>query len=142
MNIIQKMLAKAKIPLLLFLFLNLTSCPDKVKHTFEQTIWELDQTAYGRVVKSSTERSPSLTFSLANGRFSGFGGCNEIMGEFTIDKNNLKIIRIGGTKMNCPNGSAENLFLSSLHQVNQYQLKDGQLTLLRDKSEVLVFVAN
>jgi heat shock protein HslJ len=121
---------------LLFL---LTACPDKNREALEETTWELEETSLGRVVKSSSERPPSLQFSLEEGRFTGFGGCNQIMGSFELDKKNIQIGRIGGTKMNCPNMADENLLISSLHQVNRYKLEEGKLILLKDKSKVLVF---
>ena len=121
------------------LIFTLVACPDKEKIVLDQTVWELEKTTQGSLVKSSTERPPSLTFSVDKGQFSGFGGCNRVMGEFELDKNNIKIMRIGSTKMNCPNIAAEKLFMSSLNQVNNYQLKGRQLILLKDRSEVLVF---
>jgi heat shock protein HslJ len=116
----------------------LSACPDKNRKALEETIWELEETALGGKVKSTTERPPSLQFSLGEGRFTGFGGCNQIMGSFELDKKKIRIGRIGGTKMNCPNMADENLFISSLHQVNRFKLEEGKLILLKDKSEVLV----
>ena len=128
-----------KIVLFAGLLLILTACPEKNKRMLEQTSWELEETTMGRVVKSATERPPSIRFSLEEGRFSGFGGCNQIMGSFELNKKKVKIGQIGGTKMNCPNMSTENLLISSLHQVNRYKLEEGKLILLKDKSQVLVF---
>lgn len=129
-----------KILSLLFISLVVSACPKK-DHPLEKVSWELKKTTSGKIVKSSTEPSPSLTFSIEEGRFSGFGGCNQIMGSFALDKKKIKIERIGGTKMNCPDMTTENLVISSLQQVNRYQIKGEKLVLLKDKSEVLVFEA-
>lgn len=128
-----------KIVFLASLLFLLPSCPEKNKRLLEQTTWELEETTLGRVIKSATERPPSIQFSLEERRFTGFGGCNQIMGSFELNKKRITIGQIGGTKMNCPNMSTENLLISSLHQVNRYKLEEGKLILLKDKSQVLVF---
>ena len=82
-----------------------------------------------------------FTFS-ADGRFSGVGACNRMMGDYTTtDKGAIKFGALAGTRMVCPKMQYEADFTRIIHQATHYEI-DGDLLLILSNGELqLVFKA-
>lgn len=90
---------------------NSSSKIGKNQANIENIQWNLTEHTKGK--------TPTLT--IENGKISGNAGCNNYLGNITINSTNgeLKIEDIGSTKMNCKNLNEENSFLSMLKSANK-----------------------
>ncbi|MBV9986547.1 MAG: META domain-containing protein [Chitinophagaceae bacterium] len=79
---------------------------------------------------------PWLRFNLSQRKFSGFTGCNQISGSFTLKADQLGFDQnISLTRMACP-GFNEKEFISNLLRVDHYKIKNGVLWLMIDQTPV------
>jgi heat shock protein HslJ len=81
---------------------------------------------------------PSLNF-LDGGGLSGFTGCNDFNGNFSLDGTKINLDPGAMTKKACE-GSGENDFLGALQQVSNFKVNKDKLTLLDGAKELLSFV--
>ena len=76
---------------------------------------------------------------LSEDRLQGFGGCNNLMGGYTLDKDRLAFNEIGSTKKYCPDMQAtERSIMEMLSTVSNYQLEGETLSLLHGTNVVAV----
>lgn len=75
--------------------------------------------------------TPHFEINLETGKFSGFAGCNQVMGDIFFEYNKLSIQPLGSTKMYCADVSTiENRILNILRDAPViYSLKDNRLIL-------------
>jgi heat shock protein HslJ len=79
---------------------------------------------------------PMLRFNLAAKKFSGFTGCNNMSGDFTVRADQLVFDKnIVTTKIACQ-GYNEKEFLSNLLRVDHFRIKDSTLQLLIGQTPV------
>lgn len=81
---------------------------------------------------------PSLGF-LDGGGLTGFTGCNNFNGNFSLDGTKINLDPGAMTKKACE-GSGENDFLGALSQVSNFKVAKNKLTLLDGAKELLSFV--
>ena len=96
--------------------------------------WKLVEVRGEAVV--SLEREPHLILEAADGRVSGFAGCNGFMGSYTLDEQNARISfgQIAMTRMFCAAGmEVEEAFTQVLEEVDNYSLNGDSLTLNRGR---------
>lgn len=91
------------------------------------------------VQQSGGRRDAHLTFDVNAKKFSGNGGCNQVNGNYTIDKNEIRFTEVLSTKMSCNDIEFENAFLSTLGTVDHYEINGSDLLLKKKKETVLVF---
>ena len=89
------------------------------------------------VQQSGGRRDAHISFDVATKKFSGNGGCNQVNGNYSVDKKMIKFTEVLSTKMSCNDIEFENTFLSSLNSVDRYEQKGNDL-LLKKKKEVLL----
>ena len=71
--------------------------------------------------------------------FSGYAGCNQISGRYTLKGTSIIFSDVVSTKMACPNLDQEYAFLNLLQQtVSAYTVTDSKL-LLRDGASNIIF---
>ena len=99
--------------------------------------WVLVELKGVPVQQSGGRRDANIVFDIAQKRFSGNGGCNQINGNYTLDKNEIKFTDIIATKMACNDIDFENAFLSTLGGVDRYEIK-GDDMLLKNRRETVV----
>src|SRR4030095_10781044 len=101
--------------------------------------WILTEMKGVPVQLSEGRRDAYITFEVAEKKFAGNGGCNQINGSYSIDKkgHHLRFTGIGGTKMSCKDIAFENTFLTTLVNVDGYEQRGTDL-LLNRKKEVLL----
>jgi heat shock protein HslJ len=86
---------------------------------------------------SGSRRDAFINFRTDERRFSGNGGCNQISGNYTLDKQSMHFGEIISTKMSCEDNAFENTFLDLLNKVDRFEQKGDNL-LLKRKREVLL----
>lgn len=86
-------------------------------------------------------QKPYLSFYGSNETFSGFSGCNKLAGRYRmIGQNNINLEKAAlSTRMACIGDYDENLFINTLHDVNGFNVENGQLQLLKGGKVILVF---
>ncbi len=76
-----------------------------------------------------------FTFS-SDGRFSGIGACNRMMGDYsTTEKRDIKFGALAGTRMMCPKANLEAEFTKIVGQATHYDI-DGDMLLLFSNGEL------
>lgn len=102
--------------------------------------WQI--TAMGEAELIEVERL-SLNF-LAPGRVAGSGGCNRLVGGFTLTGEGLHFGAMGSTMMACPDAlmAQERTLLDALEQVRRFDLaEDGRLLLIGGASDQVLIEA-
>ena len=111
----------------------------KSADTLLHDIWVLesiDGQTYSRAENQSLH--PTIEIYLAEERFSGNTGCNNMNGKLTVDGNRISFSDIVTTKMFCVDVD-ETSFLSDLGKTNNYKIEKMRLYLFEDEKEILVF---
>ena len=88
---------------------------------------------------SGTRRDAYLEFTESDKRFAGNAGCNQINGNYTLDKNDISFTDVISTKMSCPDIEFETLFLESLGNVDRYEMENDDIVLKDGRRELLRF---
>ncbi len=87
-----------------------------------------------------TGHLPNINLDLPGHKFKGFTGCNQMSGSFKILRDGIIFDKeITLTKIACE-GYNEKDFIANLLRVTRYELKDGILTLLIDKTPISKWV--
>jgi heat shock protein HslJ len=96
----------------------------------ENTYWKLFQLGDEPVSVASKQKEPYFILDPATGRVSGSGGCNRLVGSYTLDGNHLTFRHTAGTMMACLEGmETEKAFLQALPQVNSWKITGQRLEL-------------
>ncbi len=120
---------------LIFSLCNPKLTPD---HNWKDKKWGLIELQGVPVQVSNTDKDAHLVLSATDKRYSGTGGCNRIMGTYTIDnKNRISFGDAAGTKMSCPDLAFETRFLESLKTVDNYSMDGNSLLLKKGKETVM-----
>jgi heat shock protein HslJ len=90
------------------------------------------------VQQSGGRRDAHINFDVAEKRFSGNGGCNQINGGYTLDKNEIHFTDVLSTKMSCEDIEFENTFLSILSSIDRYEISGNDLLLKKKRETMLV----
>lgn len=107
------------------------------KATLAETKWKLI-TLNGKVVTHKGKKDYFIKLNSADGRFSAFAGCNNMMGNYVMPSAfGLTFSPVAMTKMACPNMDIESRFSTMLEKVDRYTLNDNILRFKKGKAEVL-----
>ena len=90
------------------------------------------------VQQSGGRRDAHITFDVAAKRFSGNGGCNQVNGNYSVDKQEIRFTEVLSTKMSCTDIEFENTFLSILSSIDRYEVNGTDLLLKKKKETMLV----
>jgi heat shock protein HslJ len=90
------------------------------------------------VQQSGGRRDAHITFDVTTKTFSGYGGCNQINGNYNVDKKMIKFTEVVSTKMSCNDIDFENTFLSTLNSIDHYEVRGNDLLLKKNKETRLV----
>ncbi len=108
----------------------------------EGTSWQL--TSPGALAgDAAAAQADPLTVRFADGRASGFAGCNRFTGGFTRAGDTLSVGPLAGTMMACPEPrmAAEKAFLDALSGAHRVAIAGDRLTLTPASGAPLVFQA-
>lgn len=87
----------------------------------------------------AAENGYTLTFG-DEGRISGVGDCNRLVGTYTLDNTGiLKINPLASTRMMCPNQLQEDAFMQMLQAVDSWQIDGGLLMFFKQGEMVAAF---
>ena len=98
--------------------------------TLENATWRLTELP-GRKLPGAGERE-AVTVRLADGRITGFSGCNQLMGSYTLDGGTLVLGQLAGTMMACPEParSTEDQFLRAFSGTMRVAVEGDHLVLM------------
>ncbi|MCM1150772.1 MAG: META domain-containing protein [Alistipes sp.] len=106
----------------------------KYRRPLTGTAWQLVQLD-GRSVQPQEGRF-SLVLSADDGRFSGVGSCNRLMGSYETDASRaLKFGPVASTRRACPDPAQEGKFVEALEATTHYDM-DGPMLLLLSEGEL------
>lgn len=117
------------------------TCPAASTATLENTYWKLITLAGKPVNVTDGQREPHLLLHPGQQHVSGSGGCNRIMGSYTLSGDRLDFGKLASTLMMClQGGEQERDFLATLERTARWQVQGQQLTLLAaDGNALAVF---
>jgi len=90
------------------------------------------------VQQSGSRRDAFIRFEVADKRFTGNGGCNQINGNYTLDKKEIHFTDVISTKMSCNDIDFENTFLSILNTIDHYEVRGNDIALKRKRETMLL----
>jgi len=97
--------------------------------TLENTYWKLIREG-GEAVTIAGEREPHLVLHSEDRRVAGSGGCNRLIGGYTLDGERLSFSQVAGTMMACPDGMQyENAFHDALKRAVSWKIEGERLEL-------------
>jgi len=126
----------------LFIVVTLVACLDCTPKLSPDSNWSgrrwvLTEMKGVPVQLSGGRRDAYINFEAAEKRFTGNGGCNQVSGNYSLDKKNIHFGEVISTKMSCPDIEFENTFLSTLNSIDHYEQRGNDL-LLKKKKDVLL----
>jgi putative lipoprotein len=114
--------------------LMMTSVPAAPDVALTETYWKITGVDGQPVVVTDQAREPSLVLHVQDGRFSGSGGVNRLMGDYTLDGQSLSFGNAGSTMMAGPPEAMqqEQAIVTALGRVRGFSISGDQLTLVDD----------
>src|SRR4051812_27427693 len=114
---------------ILLLFVASASCTPKLSPDSNWTgrRWVLTEMKGVPVQLSGGRRDASLNFDAGEKKFTGNGGCNQVSGNYSLDKKNIRFGEVISTKMSCPDIEFENTFLSTLSSIDHFEQRGNDL---------------
>ena len=100
--------------------------------------WVLVEMKGVPVQQSGGRRDAHISFDVSAKRFSGNGGCNQVNGNYNVDKKEIRFTEVLSTKMSCNDIEFENTFLSILGGIDKYEINGSDLVLKKRKETMLV----
>lgn len=119
----------------------LTSCGTKNHNdkTLLNDIWALETLNGQPFSDNSSLERPQLEFNLAEKRFIGTNGCNNIFGNIEeITDSKLILGDMASTRMACPNMELPGEFNQLLKQTSSYKIENMKLTLYSEENKELM----
>ncbi|MCL7942415.1 META domain-containing protein [Marinobacter sp. ATCH36] len=115
---------------------------DVVAMPLTNTYWQLVSVAGQPVPETDREQKAHVLF-LDDGRVSGFSGCNQYMGNYRVEGENLLFDSMSSTRMACPDSQTEGQLFAALAKTVGVNLEGIELRLLGEAGEELaVFEAS
>ena len=106
--------------------------------TLENTYWKLMRLGGEAVAVADGQREPHFILQPEQKRVAGSGGCNRLIGSYTLDGEKLAFGQMASTKMACTEGmDVEQAFHTALGKVASWRI-DGETLELFDASGTLV----
>lgn len=97
---------------------------------------------YLQMVNGASSSSNAFVEFMADGKASGFAGCNNFVGSFTYKDDAITLGQIASTKMFCQNtNELETSFLKNLAEVSKFSIQNTRL-ILTTRSGELIFNEN
>ena len=115
-----------------------STAPTSSKASLTNTYWKLVELDGARVsMTPEQEREVRITLG-DNGKVTGFTGCNQVMGGYTVAADVLRFTQLAGTRMMCPPPAMqlESAVLANLNSVTGFRIDGEQLILLKDGAPV------
>lgn len=102
------------------------------------TYWKLTRLGEQLVTTPQGAREVHLVLHSENQRVAGFSGCNQMMGAYMLNGEELRFDRMAGTMMACvPDMDLERKFLAMFGQVAGWEIQGETLKLLDENRKPL-----
>lgn len=139
MNTFMKIAAVAVLLTMITGCCNCRAFQKKNRMPLVATEWQLIQLGEQNITPEADKFN--ITFG-ADGRISGVGACNRLMGTYTTgEKNALKIGPLASTMMACPGLDREREFMQVVESATRYDMDGATLLLLEGDLLKAVFQA-
>ncbi|MDN6179745.1 MAG: META domain-containing protein [Halomonas subglaciescola] len=100
------------------------------------TYWKLTELANGQVETVDNQREAHFVLHTDNQRVAGATGCNQLMGSYALDDQQIAFQQLGTTMMACQDGAdTERAFLTALNQTDTWEIDGNTLTLSNDDAQ-------
>lgn len=114
----------------------------QVDAPLRNTYWKLVSITGKSYQHASSNREPRIQFRLDGDRLSGFTGCNDFTGTYSVDGNQLALGEVAVTERACLEGmDIEQRYLRALGTVDAWRISGDGLELLEGDSPRLGFMA-
>lgn len=115
-----------------------SSKSSKPDSPLRETYWKVMEVDGKPVTVGERQREPNLILHTAESKVTGFGGCNNFTGGYTLNGNTLKFGNAASTMMACVQGmDTEKAFLSMLVKVATWKIAEDRLELFDGTGKVL-----
>jgi len=143
MDVLQFEKVKMKYLFIVFTLVACLDCTPKLSpdSNWVGRRWVLTEMKGVPVQLSGGRRDAYINFEAAEKRFTGNGGCNQVSGNYSLDKKNIHFGEVISTKMSCEDIQFENTFLSTLNSIDHYEQRGDDLLLKKKKDVLLRFTA-
>lgn len=108
-----------------------TGASDRADMSLENTLWTLMELGDAPITVGAERRPPTLTLRGEDKRMSGFTGCNQMAGSYTLNGATLRFGQMITTKMACLDSGmeTEGAFTAALQRVQTWSVSANRLTL-------------
>lgn len=129
-----------KIIVVLILGVAISNCSPRLSPdaTWGRQQWAVVEMKGVPVQQSGGRRDAHIVFEVAEKRFRGNGGCNQINGTYNLEKREIRFTDVAATKMSCDDIAFENVFLNELGKVDRYEVNNNELRLKRKQETLIV----
>jgi para-nitrobenzyl esterase len=104
--------------------------------------WQLEQVEGVDGMTAAIDQPDRYTVTFDDdGRVYLRADCNQGMGSYELDGNELRLLTLASTLALCPPGSLYDAFMAQLNDVMAWELQDGTLALSTSGSARLLFAA-
>ncbi|WP_296703542.1 META domain-containing protein [Algoriphagus sp.] len=134
----MKVFKSISIILLAFLLVECKPVQKTAMGLLENKTWELNSmNDISSLQESFPSGVPTLEFSEA-GKLTGFSGCNDFSGIYSLEGKKLKLDPGAMTRKACP-GNGESSFITALGKVVKFKSSDTEIKLLGESGELMSF---
>lgn len=134
----MKVLRTISIILLVFLMVDCKPIQKTAMDFLGNKTWELNSlNGISSLEENFPSGLPTLEF-LEAGKLTGFAGCNNFSGIYSLEGKDLKLDPGAMTRMACP-GDGEATFITGLSQVKKFKRSGDEIKLLGDSGELMSF---
>ena len=117
-----------------------TGCGRPLNNDFEISgMWNLSFIKDYNIPTDEAGKKPFLNFNIQEKKVNGNFGCNGFGGNYSVNKDSLRVTNVMGTLMACPKMETENKFSSALQQTDSYKIVNNELQLYKGKELLLSF---
>lgn len=109
---------------------------DVVAMPLTNTHWQLEVVAGEEVPETGSEQKAHILF-LDDGRVTGYSGCNQYMGNYRVEGENLLFDSMSSTRMACDDNLIEELLFAAFAKTVGVYLEGIELRLLGEAGEEL-----
>ncbi|WP_165495808.1 YbaY family lipoprotein [Marinobacter halodurans] len=116
---------------------------DSARNSLIGTFWELTRIHDDPISQETDQRKLNMVLSEEGQRISGFSGCNQFAGHYTLNGDQLQFGPLASTMIACFKGmEQEDAYQKALRAVTHYRIQGPLLQLLdKDNEVVLQFVS-
>lgn len=135
----MKVIRSISIILLVFLMVDCKPIQKTAMGFLGNKTWELNSLMGNSSIQELFSSGlPTLEF-LEAGKLTGYSGCNDFSGIYSLEGEDLKLDPGAMTRKACP-GEGESTFISALSQVEKFKSSGDKITLLGESGELMSFI--